>query len=300
MNRSIAMHLLCAALLVGASIPASASQSPPEPDASVDEQPMDEETRLRTEADARWERLQAEAEASRAAQRAAQENYERGVREAEEARARYEAEAARHREEVTRAREAEVDYQRRLSEYDVLTSGTARRPARTDRPPQPGQAERERSTQTARTRQRPRVTQGDCERRAEQRQRRGRAFGTLLGGLAEGLGGRLGATGDLLSGLTSVGQVLGEAMVGLLDCDEQVQAANATELAVQGGVGTTSTWSSETRPGVTGSSTVTAMEEEPGGGACVTVTDIVIIDGEETRAPKRMCRRPPSNRFVRV
>jgi hypothetical protein len=32
----------------------------------------------------------------------------------------------------------------------------------------------------------------------------------------------------------------------------------------------------------------------------MTVTDIIIIDGEETRAPKRLCRRPPSNRFVRV
>ena len=51
---------------------------------------------------------------------------------------------------------------------------------------------------------------------------------------------------------------------------------------------------------MTGSSTVTALEQEPGGGECMTVTDIIIIDGQETRAPKRMCRRPPSNRFVRV
>lgn len=296
MNRPDAMHVLCAAFLAGVPAPAWTWQPPPERATTAD-QPMDEDTRLQTEADARWERLQAEAEANRAAQRAAQENYERGVREAEEARARYEAETDRHREEVARAREAEADYQRRLSEHDALTRG---RSARTERTPRPAQAERERPTQTARTRQRPRRTQADCERRADRQQRRGRAFGTLLGGLAEGLGGRLGATGDLLSGITSVGQVLGEAMVGLLDCDEQVQAANATELAVQGGVGTTSTWASETRPGVTGSSTVTAMEEEPGGGACITVTDIVIIDGEETRVPKRMCRRPPSNRFVRV
>ena len=27
---------------------------------------------------------------------------------------------------------------------------------------------------------------------------------------------------------------------------------------------------------------------------------VIIIDGQETRAPKRMCRRPPTNRFVRV
>jgi hypothetical protein len=32
----------------------------------------------------------------------------------------------------------------------------------------------------------------------------------------------------------------------------------------------------------------------------MTVTDVVIVDGEETTAPKQMCRRPPSNRYVRV
>jgi hypothetical protein len=32
----------------------------------------------------------------------------------------------------------------------------------------------------------------------------------------------------------------------------------------------------------------------------MTVTDVVIVDGEETRADKQMCRRPPSNRYVRV
>jgi hypothetical protein len=50
---------------------------------------------------------------------------------------------------------------------------------------------------------------------------------------------------------------------------------------------------------VSGSSTVTAQEQS-GDGACMTVTDIVIVDGQETRAPKRMCRRPPSTRYVRV
>jgi hypothetical protein len=65
-------------------------------------------------------------------------------------------------------------------------------------------------------------------------------------------------------------------------------------------VGSTSTWQSESRPGVTGTSTVTAVENDSPQGDCVTVTDIVIVDGQETRAPKHMCRRPPSNRYVRV
>jgi surface antigen len=86
----------------------------------------------------------------------------------------------------------------------------------------------------------------------------------------------------------------------MLDCDEQDKAASATEEAVRGGVGTTTTWRSETRPGVTGSSTVTAASTTQADGECMTVTDVVIVDGQETRAPKRMCRRPPNNRFVRV
>jgi len=86
----------------------------------------------------------------------------------------------------------------------------------------------------------------------------------------------------------------------MLDCQEQQKAANATEEAVRGGVGTTSTWRSDTRPGVTGSSTVTAVDAHSADGDCVTVTDVVIVDGQETRAPKHMCRRPPTNRYVRV
>ena len=97
-----------------------------------------------------------------------------------------------------------------------------------------------------------------------------------------------------------VGELLGEAIASMLDRCEQQQAARATEEATRGGVGTTSTWTSETRPGVTGSSVVTAQATNTPQGECMTVTDIVIVDGQETRQPKRMCRRPPSNRYVRV
>ena len=33
---------------------------------------------------------------------------------------------------------------------------------------------------------------------------------------------------------------------------------------------------------------------------CLTVTDIAVFDGEETRAAKPMGRRPPSARFLRA
>lgn len=138
-----------------------------------------------------------------------------------------------------------------------------------------------------------------CDRQRERNRRRGRRAGGVFGFVARTFvpfGGVVGA----VTAIVPVGELLGQAIAGLLDCDEQQRAATATEEAVRGGVGTTASWTSETRPGVSGSSTVLALEEEPGGAACMTVTDVVIVDGEETQAPKRLCRRPPSSRFVRV
>lgn len=90
-----------------------------------------------------------------------------------------------------------------------------------------------------------------------------------------------------------------------LDPDEQKQAADATLAATRGTdedggaeVGASAAWTSETRRGVSGRSTVTGRDVEPGDGQdCIFVTDVIIVDGEETRADKRMCRRPPSPRY---
>lgn len=91
-----------------------------------------------------------------------------------------------------------------------------------------------------------------------------------------------------------------------LDPEEQRQAAEATLEATRGTgedggaeVGTSSTWTSETRNGVSGRSTVTARERGPDDGRdCIFVTDVIIVEGEETRADKRMCRQPPSPRYA--
>ncbi|MDP8995023.1 MAG: hypothetical protein M3N07_08620, partial [Pseudomonadota bacterium] len=95
-------------------------------------------------------------------------------------------------------------------------------------------------------------------------------------------------------------ELLSEAIMNLLDCREQQQAAAATNEAIRGGVGTTSNWQSETRPGVSGSSSATGEERLADGTHCMTVTNIVIIDGEETRAPQRMCRGPGQRGYARV
>lgn len=150
----------------------------------------------------------------------------------------------------------------------------------------------------------------DCSQRRETRRSRGRTIGGILGGAAGFLPGGAGNVASVATSVLPVGELLGEAIASMLDCDEQQKAAAATnevtEQAVtqaeRGGdaVGTTATWESTTRPGVTGTSTVTAVNTTGSSGECMTVTDVVIIDGEETRADKQMCRRPPSNRYVRV
>ena len=61
---------------------------------------------------------------------------------------------------------------------------------------------------------------------------------------------------------------------------------------------------------VSGTSTVTARENpgrgrgigqgNGGGNDCITVTDVIIVEGEETRADKRMCRLAGSPRYTIV
>ncbi len=133
-----------------------------------------------------------------------------------------------------------------------------------------------------------------CQRRNEGR----RAGGQALGALGRGILGRFGGGGVVA--MLPMASMLGDAIMRMLDCEEQEKAATATEEAVRGGnVGDSASWTSESRPGVRGTSTVTAVQRT-GGNDCMTVTDVIIVDGEETRAPKQMCRRPPSNRYVRV
>jgi len=127
---------------------------------------------------------------------------------------------------------------------------------------------------------------------------------SILGGIAGGLLGSNRVT-RTISSFLPVQDMLTDALVNLLDCGEQQKAAKATEdvttKAETGGVGTTVAWRSDSRKGVSGKSTVTAVDAGGAGGRrCMTVEDVVIIDGEETTLPKRMCRTPPSKRYAKV
>lgn len=131
------------------------------------------------------------------------------------------------------------------------------------------------------------------------KKRGGGMFGAIAGGIAGTALGHSGIPGAGLIGASiPVGSLLTDAIIRKLDCKEQVQAATATDTAVRGGVGTTSTWESETRPGVSGSSTVVAQNSQSGGGSCMDVNDVVIVNGEETTVSKRMCRAPGASGYT--
>jgi surface antigen/Spy/CpxP family protein refolding chaperone len=277
--------LLLAAPLAGQGTGAGASQ-PAAADPNED-------------ADARWRRLQAESAARLEADRRARQSYEDGVRESAEARARYEEGLRQHQAEVARLEAERVEYERRRAEadrqraeYDRQMAGRGGR-NRSERRRDNAQAATTPATDTTP------VASARCDEQMARNRRRGRGIGSLIGAGAGLLGSRVGAPAGLLAAALPVGAILGDAIARRLNRCEQEQAAAATEEAVRGGVGTTATWTSETRPAVTGTSVVTAAETSSDG-ECLTVTDIIIVDGEETRAPKRMCRRPPSTRFVRV
>ena len=126
---------------------------------------------------------------------------------------------------------------------------------------------------------------------------------SLFGGIAAGmLGGVLGGSpvGNMAIVALPAAELLSDAIMKLLDCKEQQQAAKATEDALRGGVGTEVNWKSESRANVSGVSKVTASEQLADGGQCMTVTDVVIVDGEETTVPKRMCRAKGASGYARA
>ena len=134
---------------------------------------------------------------------------------------------------------------------------------------------------------------------SEAKKKKKSMFGGMVGGIAGNALGRAGVPTSI-GGVIPTNDLLSEVITALLDCKEQKQAAEATNEAVRGGVGTTASWTSETRPNVSGSSSVTGEEQSADGSHCLTVTDVVIVDGEETTAPKRMCRTPGSSGYRRV
>ena len=132
---------------------------------------------------------------------------------------------------------------------------------------------------------------------------RGRgALGGLLGGAVDELARSAGLPSFLP--VPEFSDQLSESIACRLDPEEQKQAAEATIAATRtdgedavAQVGASAAWTSATRENVSGTSTVTSRNASSGDLDCITVTDVVIIEGEETRAEKRMCRAPGSARY---
>jgi hypothetical protein len=130
-----------------------------------------------------------------------------------------------------------------------------------------------------------------------------RLAGGILGGA---LGGAAGSAGGVFSYLpvSTLADQISTAIACKLDPEEQKQAADATLQATRSDsdgeaqVGDMAAWTSGTRENVSGTSTVTARNDDAGGGLqCITVTDVIIVNGEETTANKRMCKAPGQARY---
>ena len=123
---------------------------------------------------------------------------------------------------------------------------------------------------------------------------------SVLGSMLGSAAGQIGGIATFLP-LTQFADVLATEIACRLNEDEQEQAAEATVEATRGEeVGSSASWTSTTRENVSGTSTVTARDALADGSTCLTVTDVVIVEGEETTVPKRMCRQPGESRYTLV
>jgi len=134
-------------------------------------------------------------------------------------------------------------------------------------------------------------------------------IGGILGGAGRRTASRMGL-GSFVP-VETFTDTIAKEIACKLEPEEQEQAANATvEITtptvdeegneMKPEVGRSASWTSEKREGVSGTSTVTAREASAGDNDCITVTDVIIVEGEETRADKRMCRLAGSPRYTIV
>jgi surface antigen len=126
----------------------------------------------------------------------------------------------------------------------------------------------------------------------------GGMFGSIAGSIAGTALGRAGVPTGVAGIAFPVSSLITDVIASKLTCKEQVQAATATTEATRGGVGTTSTWTSQSRENVQGSSTVVAQNNRNDGASCMQVNDVVIVNGEETTVSKTMCRAPGASGYT--
>jgi surface antigen len=129
------------------------------------------------------------------------------------------------------------------------------------------------------------------------------AGSSMLGGMLGSMAGSAASRAGISSFLpvSEFSSMISNAIACKLDPAEQKQAAEATMQITRGDpkVGSSSEWRSQSRDQVSGKSTVVARNDVDSSGAkCITVNDVVIVNGEETTANKRMCKMPGSARYT--
>lgn len=123
-------------------------------------------------------------------------------------------------------------------------------------------------------------------------------LGSVLGSVTSSATRNMGGVGYFVPSAAVAG-LLTDAIACKLDESEQKQAADATVEATRGEeVGSSASWTSATRDNVSGTSTVRAKTASADGGNCMTVTDVIIVEGEETTVDKRMCRAPGASGYT--
>jgi surface antigen len=126
---------------------------------------------------------------------------------------------------------------------------------------------------------------------------------TVVGNTLEGLATKgmqkIGLSPDTKT-RSSMRGLLTDGIASALTPAEQQKAADTTARVLGKKVGTKSTWTSDTRPDVKGSSEVTSTIQVGDGSVCNVVKDIVIVNGEETAAEKKLCKPPGSSGFTIV
>ena len=124
----------------------------------------------------------------------------------------------------------------------------------------------------------------------------GSILGDMVGRFAADKVGSTGIGGGYLP-TNKLNEVLADSIACALAPDEREAAADATNRVVERRVGATESWQSESRPEVSGSSTVTAVQTVADGSICKDVRDVATIDGEERTITKRMCRAPGQSAY---
>lgn len=141
---------------------------------------------------------------------------------------------------------------------------------------------------------------------------------SILGGMAGAMAGRAAGRFASFVPVPEFAGILTNAIACKLDEKEQKQAADATLAVTRGDektgevtIGQSAEWTSASRKDVKGKSTIVGVEKADGpdpakgkdkqlaaGSQCITVSDVIIVAGEETTANKRMCKAPGQARYA--